>query len=184
MIEVIIINSELAAKASVFAYRAHENQVKKYTKLPYFTHLYDVAKMVQAFGIEEIGVAAAFLHDTLEDTDTDYANLVLNFGEEVSNLVLELTDEYTSEAYPFYNRRQRKELEAERLKKISPLAQSIKLADLIDNSSTIVKYDAKFARIYLQEKKLYLGSLTEGHPHLKNLAENVLLSNMSRLGMV
>jgi hypothetical protein len=65
-------------------------------------------------------------------------------------LVEALTDEYTKENYPQWNRRKRKEMEAERLEKASAAAQTIKYADIIDNAPEITREDPAFAKRYLQ----------------------------------
>ena len=52
------------------------------------------------------------------------------------------------------NRKTRKEIDRRHLKFATPTAKTIKLADLIDNSKTIVKYDEKFAPVYMAEKSI------------------------------
>ena len=121
-------------------------------------------------------VYAALLHDVLEDTPTTESDLIslliktkeLNLGEvkDVVNLVKELTDVYTTESYPNTNRRGRKELEALRLGKISPRAQTIKYADLLDNSEDILRNDPKFAEVYLKEKRDILKYMDSGNKSL------------------
>ena len=64
----------------LFADKAHKNQVRKYTGDPYITHPVAVAKIVATVTDDEAMIAAALLHDTLEDTDTSYLDLVTAFG--------------------------------------------------------------------------------------------------------
>lgn len=97
-------------------------------------------------------LCAALLHDTLEDTELTEAAIAQTFGPSVLELVLELTDEYTSENYPGLNREQRKQREAERLARCSLEARVIKLADMEVNTSSIVAHDPGFAKVYLAEK--------------------------------
>jgi (p)ppGpp synthase/HD superfamily hydrolase len=104
-------------------------------------------------------VAAAWLHDTLEDTATTYGDLVENFGEDVAHLVFELTDLYTPAAFPAWNRAKRKRAEARRLGEASLQAQVIKLADIADNTGDIVVNDPKFASVYLPEKAAILARI-------------------------
>lgn len=146
----------LRERALVFAKNAHEGQVRRYTGEPYFNHVESVGKRVAAITNDEEMVAAAILHDTLEDTDATMDELIEAFGRKVAELVIELTDQYTSEAYPKMNRKLRKDLEAVRLGQISEKAKLIKLCDLADNTSTIVEHDPGFAKIYLKEKALIL----------------------------
>ncbi len=145
-------------RAAKFAAAAHAKQTRKWTGVPYFTHVEAVARRVAALpGSDTTMVAAAYLHDTLEDTATTYAELVTEFGPEVANLVLELTDVFTPEAYPHLNRKARKALECARLATVSTRAKSIKLADVADNAADIATTaPAGFARVWLAEKAALL----------------------------
>lgn len=177
-------DTALVAHAAAFAYKAHAKQTRKYTELPYFTHVYDVAKLVEAVGVSSAGIAAAFLHDVLEDTPTTTQQLRQEFGTTLTEIVQDLTDRYTASAFPHLNRQKRKKWEADRLRLLHPTTQTVKLADLIDNAMSIVNNDPEFARIYLAEKELYLESLSKGHPHLIKLAKDVLRKSKEQLGMV
>jgi len=154
-------------RARLFAINAHDGQIRKFTGEDYWHHCHRVANMVS----EKIGedhenhdvlVAAAYLHDTLEDTETTYCQLIKEFGGRVAWLVTELTDYYTPERFPDNNRRWRKGMEAIRLGYISDDAKTIKLCDLIDNTESIVKNDPKFAIVYLREKADVLESMGFG----------------------
>ncbi|CAG5002097.1 hypothetical protein DYBT9275_02807 [Dyadobacter sp. CECT 9275] len=154
---------------------AHKDQVRKYTGEPYIHHLIGVANLVKEYGGSTEMVCAALLHDVVEDTSTSDAQLyqILSATElseeearKIVSLVMELTDRFVKENYPDLNRRQRKALECERLSQISPDAQTIKLCDLIDNSSTIRESGNDFARVYLAEKQDILKVMTMGNPQL------------------
>lgn len=151
-----------------FAAGAHNgcNHKRKYTHEPYINHCIDVADMVYDLpdSTAEM-VAAAYLHDTLEDTDVTYDQLVALFGVSVAQLVLELTNQYEDSLA--LNRPQRKEKERARLVRISPQAQTIKYADIIDNVPSIAKYDHGFARVYLPEKEQALRVMTQGDAGLR-----------------
>ena len=97
-------------------------------------------------------IQAAYLHDILEDTDTNFEELRDEFGIEVAHLVWELTDVFTHAAYPAFCRATRKKWECQRLADIHPDAKKIKLADIADNTKSIVEHDPKFAIVYLREK--------------------------------
>jgi (p)ppGpp synthase/HD superfamily hydrolase len=139
--------------ATVFATQAHAGQKRKYTGDDYIVHPIAVAELVRERGGDENQIMAALLHDTIEDTDVFYGQLHKEFGEDVAQLVLELTDVYTHEAYPRANRALRKVKEADRLAKVSDRAKLIKLCDMIDNTKTIVEHDPGFAEVYLKEKQ-------------------------------
>src|SRR5262245_39027873 len=154
---------KISERAKVLAHEAHDSikQIRKYTGEPYWVHTDEVAALVQSIETSEEGVAAAHLHDVLEDVfpvDNHYSlELIQNqFGPVVAQLVFELTAQFTRENFPLLSRAQRKEGERQRLSKASVLAKTIKLADIISNTSDIVQHDAEFAVTYLKEKELLL----------------------------
>ena len=87
-------NSVLFA-AAAFAARAHRNQLRKDKVTPYVSHPFRVCLVVRhVFGIDDPKVlAAALLHDTIEDTTTDYNDLLDLFGANVADWVSALTKE-------------------------------------------------------------------------------------------
>jgi len=85
-----------------------------------------------------------------------------------------LTDVYTSEDYPRLNRATRKHKERIRLENERAMVQSIKCADLIDNTSSIVEHDIGFAKVYLREKEDILEHLKRGNKALLQLAKETL----------
>jgi (p)ppGpp synthase/HD superfamily hydrolase len=149
----------IVAVASNVAMEAHHKQVRKYTGEPYWTHCLAVARQVEEWGGTPEMIAAAYLHDVLEDTDYPLTRLYEVFGSPVVNIVRELTDEYTKERYPTLNRAERKDAEARRLGRISLEARVVKLADINDNTSSIVAHDPNFARTYLREKAFVLAMI-------------------------
>lgn len=162
--------TEKQNKLLEFVKEQHGDQIRKYVGTPYWTHTYEVAEIVSEFVDGTIEIA--FCHDLLEDTDCTQGLLLselLEIGyeyEEAMDIVVgvvELTDVFTHEAYPQFNRKTRKELEAERLSKISVKAQSIKYADLIHNTGSIVEFDKDFAVTYLKEKKYMLNKMRLGN---------------------
>lgn len=155
----------LTYKARHFAAFAHSGQRRKYTDEPYILHPESVAWLVAEGGGTEQMVAAAWLHDVLEDTIVTQAEIYVHFGFEVSQLVRELTDVYTSALYPDMNRGERKRLEAERLAGCSHAARTIKRCDMADNTRSIVEHDPGFAAVYLEEKAYLLGLLNEADDH-------------------
>ncbi len=184
-------------EAKEFAHKAHDaiNQKRKYSGEPYWVHLDAVAGIVESVGGTPEMVAAAYLHDYLEDVVTELKrtgnNTLLEeftltyntFPARVRELVVELTDVYVSADYPRLNRKERKRLERERIAKDSADAKTIKLADLINNTESIVKEDPAFARTYLHEKLLLLPLLADGHPALLNHASMQTTAALASLGL-
>lgn len=149
-------------RAFQIARESHEGQTRKYTGEDYINHPIRVAQMVNARGGSPEQVKAALLHDTLEDTNLKPIRIRGWFGDEVLDYVVELTDVFTPEAFPYMTRAERKAMECLRLSRISPNAKLIKLCDLIDNTNDIVTNDPKFAITYLREKADVLEALGYG----------------------
>lgn len=144
-------------KAKAFAIDAHTSigQVSKFDGSPYHTHVLRVAVLVETRTQDQEVLAAACLHDVLEDVepnnpDFSRERILREFGQRVLDLVIELTDVYTKENHPDKNRKTRKELEAKRLAGISEEAKLIKRADLHDNNQSIM--GTSFEKVWLQEK--------------------------------
>lgn len=87
--------TDILFQAVSFAARAHRHQVRKDRDTPYVAHVVRVAFVVrELFGIGDPKVlAAAILHDTIEDTPTDYDDLAGRFGNDVAGWVALLTKE-------------------------------------------------------------------------------------------
>lgn len=168
--------------AQNFARQKHTGQKRKYTGEPYINHCRSVANQVAMVTTNEDMISAAWLHDTLEDTETTAMELEELFGPRVAKLVGELTDHYTSPSHG--NRAERKQKECERLSKISPEAQTIKLADLIDNTKSIVERDLEFAKVYLKEKENVLKVLTKGDSGLYEMAMISLNQGLNKIAGV
>ena len=151
--------SNLVQKAKAFATLAHEGQVRKYTGAPYIIHPIEVMEIVQTVKHDDTMLAAALLHDVVEDTDCTIDDIQAEFGADVASLVADLTDVSKPEDG---NRETRKAKDRAHSAGASPSAQTVKLADLISNSLDIIKNDPSFAKIYMVEKFLLLGVLTNG----------------------
>jgi (p)ppGpp synthase/HD superfamily hydrolase len=152
----------LYTQALIFAAQAHDGQQRKYTGLPYITHPIAVAEIVRmAHGTDEM-VAAALLHDVIEDCNVPIEMLRYHFGDHVAKLVGMLTDPKVEG-----NRAVRKAAARDQLAQASAAAQTIKVADLLDNTSSIVEHDPKFAQVYLAEKLELLAVLDRAKPGLR-----------------
>lgn len=150
-----------------FVKEMHGAQKRKYTGEPYWYHCMAVARLVEHLHLTEI----ALCHDLLEDTTCTFERLLftlLNLGYTtreahfIAEGVRALTDFYTSERFPKNNREWRKRQEAERLAQIPFEYQTVKYADLIDNTSSIVERDPAFAEVYLKEKRQILNVMDQG----------------------
>jgi (p)ppGpp synthase/HD superfamily hydrolase len=147
---------DIIEKAKLFATAAHAavDQRRKYTNEPYIVHPAEVANIVsKTNGVTDEMIAAAWLHDVVEDTAVNLLTIEHHFGTEVGILVYWLTNKSKPEDG---NRVRRKEIDRLHMAAASSEAQTIKVADLISNTSTITKYDPEFAKVYLEEKRKLL----------------------------
>ncbi len=166
---------ETLRKVAEFADRAHGDQMRKYTPARYIVHPLRVMETVREYSQDTAVLAAAILHDVLEDTSTKkkemreflYTVMDASTTDRTVEIVKELTDEYTKKNYPNWNRKKRKQKEHERLSKTSAEAQTIKYADLMDNSAEIAKEDPDFADRYLNESEDLLKRMDKGNPQLR-----------------
>ncbi len=174
--------SDLVKRAKTFATSAHQriDHRRKYTKQPYEVHLRSVAALVKEVQDDQEMIAAAWLHDTVEDTPATHHDIEEAFGVRVARLVYELTDiSKPSDG----NRAVRKAIDRNHLASASPRAQTIKLADLIDNARDICKHDENFARVYLSEMAALLDVLQKGNEELQRRARNTLKKCLDKLGI-
>lgn len=162
----------LSYRAAVFAKEAHKHQVRKYTGDPYWVHLSEVAGIFSTvvdglpYYLSNAALATCWLHDTIEDCAVSAESLDLQFGSVVADAVSYLSDLQEG------TRVERKAATRERLAAAPGWVQTIKCADLISNTSSIVIHDPKFAVTYLAEKRDLLTVLTKADPRLREWARS------------
>ena len=158
-------------RARIFATNAHAaiSHVRKYTGEAYISHPAAVVEIVRRRPHTPEMLAAAWLHDVVEDTGVPIEKIREEFGEKVAALVSDLTDVSKPEDG---NRKARKAIDREHTANASPEAKTIKLADLIDNTKSLAVRDPAFAKVYLEEKRLLLDVLREGDPVLWQTAHD------------
>ncbi len=182
---------EILNKIRDYADNAHGTQMRKYTPERYIVHPIRVMENVRQYDPRLPMLAAALLHDVLEDTPVtesdmrDFLRTVMEAAdaEKTMELVIDLTDVYVKEAYPQWNRRVRKDRETERIALTSPDSQTIKYADIIDNCREITKHDRGFAPRFLKECLSNLRVADKGNPELYKMALETVqgeLRNISR----
>ena len=158
---------QTAYKAMMFACGVHGLQRRKYTNNPYEDHLAEVAGIVATVApldLADLMVSVAWLHDCVEDQSVTVTHLRAEFGDAVADGVRLLSDLEKG------NRAERKALSRARLADAPGWVQTIKCADIMSNTSSILMHDPKFALVYLEEKRLLLDCLTEADPRLLTLA--------------
>lgn len=125
----------LVLMALHFAADKHRSQRRKDVHAsPYINHPIALAEALCSIGSvdDPVTIAAAILHDTIEDTETTGEELETRFGAEIRGIVEEVTDDKTLESA------QRKRLQIERAAACSARAQLVKLADKICNVRDII----------------------------------------------
>lgn len=167
------VEDDLVRRAAAYSTQAHEriDQRRKYSNQPYANHLKAVADILATVSDDPVCLAAAWLHDIVEDTPATVEEIEQHFGKEVALLVNQLTDiSQPSEG----NRAKRKEIDRAHLAHASPQAKTIKLADLIDNCNDICRADPRFGKVFVNEANNLLKVLTEGHPTLFQRATRII----------
>src|ERR1700754_639456 len=125
--------SELIARALARAEDAHAGQTRNGSGgLPYIEHPRMVAATLAARGYPDATVAAALLHDVVEDSDTTVEELRAEFGDEIADLVAALSDDESIESY-----RERKDEHRRRVAAVDGDALAIYAADKLTNMTTL-----------------------------------------------
>ena len=122
---------KLLIKALTFAASKHRNQRRKNVDAsPYINHPISLVNILcnEAHVTDINLICSALLHDTVEDTQTTAEELAIEFGQDISKIVMEVTDDKTITV-----RGKRKQLQIEHAPHISERAKLLKLADKISN---------------------------------------------------
>ena len=180
---------EVLQQVQDFADGAHGEQMRKFAPERYIAHPIRVMELCREQTKDMTILAAALLHDVLEDTPVQQEairDFLLGVMPEAQaqrtlRLVVELTDIYTKKHYPEWNRRKRKAKETERLADTSADAQTIKYADIIDNGAEIVYQDTDFAEVFLRECRALLKRMDKGNPILYKRATGIVEDGLTYL---
>lgn len=168
----MIKDTKLIQEALMLAIRAHDGQRRKYTGEPYSMHPIGVSKIVETVEHTPEMIAAALLHDVVEDTPVTFREIKDTFGTTVAEYVHYCTNVSEKEDG---NRAFRKKMDADHFALGPAESQTIKVADLIHNSQTIIPHDQKFFhKAYKYEKQYMMDVLTKADPTLKGQAQSML----------
>lgn len=176
-------------KITDFAGRAHGDQRRKFADEPYIGHPKRVMEICKEHTQDVCMLAAALLHDVLEDTPVTKEQLEAflltvmdsNKTKRTMHLVDELTDRFVKDNYPQWNRRKRKAREAERLAATSADAQTIKYADILDNSVEFGHDTTDFAKVFLLECQALLQKMNKGNQPLYERAVATVNKELERV---
>ena len=165
----------LVLRAARFAAWKHRDQRRKGKgREPYINHPLDLAHVLWFEGgvQDPLVLAAALLHDTIEDTQTTVQELQGEFGVQVARIVMEVTDEAS------LNWRVRKKLQVSRARLASPEARQVKLADKICNLRSMVAsppsgWSEDRQRAYFDWAKQVVDQLRGSNPELEQRFDQI-----------
>lgn len=169
-------NNTLILKAAYFAAKKHRDQRRKDKHAsPYINHPISVALAIaQIGGVDDPEIlAAALLHDTLEDTKTKPEELEAEFGKKVCEYVLDVTDDKT------LLKDERKSRQIEHAKKISKGAALIKLGDKISNVTDVtnnppVDWDINRRKQYLDWAEKVIENCPKVNDRMENKFQEII----------
>ena len=173
----------MVLKAAKFAADKHRTQRRKDAGAsPYINHPIDVAEMLVRVGqVNDPNIlAAALLHDTLEDTETEPEEIRKEFGEKVLSLVLEVTDDKK------LTKEERKELQVQNAPHKSDGAKQIKIADKISNLLDIIhsppaNWSLQRRQEYLNWAERVVAGLRGVNRSLEDLFDHVIAEGRRKL---
>jgi (p)ppGpp synthase/HD superfamily hydrolase len=164
---------KLTIRAAMFAARMHEGQVRKFTGKPYIIHPIEVGNILSTLpGATEEMIAAGILHDTVEDTDATFMDIVKEFGEEVGNLVYWVTK---VSVLGDGNRAVRKAMDRDKYAMGPAESHNIKVADMISNARDLADKAPGFAKVWMAEASDLLLVLGKGDKELWARADAILV---------
>lgn len=151
---------ELIKKAEDFAVKKHHGQTRKFTGEPYVIHPKQVSDLVAQYGGSPEMIAAAWLHDVVEDCGVKIKKIREKFGDKVAKLVEELT------LPPYADKGGKKsDYIAKKMETMSSDGLTIKLCDRLNNVSDFETAHPKFVSKYAPKTKFIMDSLEDsGRP--------------------
>ena len=131
------IDSELLDRAIVFAVKAHRNTERRGKGFPYIVHPMEAVEIVATITPDQELLAAAALHDTVEDTDVTVEDIRREFGDHVAELVHSESDQYTEGVSEEDSWHDRKQAAIDRLAAASHDAKIVAMGDKLSNMRAI-----------------------------------------------
>lgn len=133
------IDTKLLDRAIVFAVRAHAGTERRGKGFPYIVHPLEAVEIVATMTADQELLAAAVLHDTVEDTDTTMEQIRAEFGERVAEIVAAESDEAHESQDSIENWRKRKQAAIDRLARASRDTKMVALGDKLSNMRAIAR---------------------------------------------
>lgn len=133
------IDSSLLDKAIIFAVNAHRNTERRGKGFPYIVHPMEAVEIVATITPDQELLAAAALHDTIEDTDVTVDDLRREFGDRIADLVHQESDQFTEGVNEEDSWHDRKQAAITRLKNASHDAKIVAMGDKLSNMRAIAR---------------------------------------------
>ena len=152
------LNTELLDRAIIFAVHAHAGTERRGKGYPYIVHPMEAVEIVATMTADQELLAAAALHDTVEDTDVTVEQLKAEFGERIASLVADESDVMPEGITEEASWHQRKQAAINRLSKASHDAKMVALGDKLSNMRAIARDyaeigDALWNRFHAKDPK-------------------------------
>ena len=152
------LNTELLDRAILFAVHAHAGTERRGKGYPYIVHPMEAVEIVATMTADQELLAAAALHDTVEDTDVTVEQLRAEFGERIASLVADESDVMPEGMTEEASWHQRKQAAIDRLSKASYDAKMVALGDKLSNMRAIARDyaeigDALWNRFHAKDPK-------------------------------
>ena len=133
------LNTELLDRAIIFAVKAHAGTERRGKGYPYIVHPLEAVEIVATMTKDQELLAAAALHDTVEDTDVTVEQLRAEFGDRVADLVASESDQFEAGVSEEDSWHSRKHAAIDRLSKASREAKMVALGDKLSNMRAIAR---------------------------------------------
>ena len=151
------LDTELMDRAIVFAVKAHHNTERRGKGFPYIIHPLEAVEIVATMTTDQELLAAAALHDTIEDTDVTVEQIRAQFGDRIAELVHSESDQFTEGVSEEDSWHDRKQAAIDRLAAASHDAKIVALGDKLSNMRAIwrdyqIKGDALWSIFHVKDK--------------------------------
>ncbi len=133
------LNTELLDRAIIFAVRAHAGTERRGKGFPYIVHPMEAMEIVATMTPDQELLAAAALHDTVEDTDVTVDQIRAEFGDRIANLVAAESDAFVEGVSEEDSWHARKQAAIDRLAKAPHDAKMVALGDKLSNMRAIAR---------------------------------------------
>jgi len=165
------LDTDLLDRAIIFAVKAHHNTERRGKGFPYIVHPMEAVEIVATITSDQELLAAAVLHDTIEDTNVTVEELRAEFGDRIANLVHAESDQFTEGVSEEDSWHDRKQAAIDRLASAPHDAKIVALGDKLSNMRAIardyaIKGDALWQIFHVTDK-------TQHEWHYRGLAASL-----------